>query len=123
MAATTMTSLQVVELLGKKINPDYRILLADGEFFIEHSCRQPLHMGSGVLIRHCPEGLPRPNNLEDILGYYRQREDGKWESWRSQGSAIVEESDCVTLGIYQGRDAAIAALWLCRFEIAVGSSS
>jgi hypothetical protein len=123
MAATTMTFLQVVELLGKKINPDYRILLADGEFFIEHSSRQPLHMGSGVLIRHCPEGMPRPNNLEDLLGFYKQREDGKWESWRSQGSAIVEQSDCVTLGIYQDRDAAIAALWLSRFEIAVGYSS
>ncbi|WGK63449.1 hypothetical protein QAO71_16900 (plasmid) [Halopseudomonas sp. SMJS2] len=102
---SNMTHEQVLTLLKSAANPDERVLLDDGEFFVEHNVNCSLDSGNGFL---------SARSSGDCLGGYAQRVDGMWDADTAKCPCYSGDTDCTPLGPFESRDEAIAALWLSR---------
>lgn len=105
-----MGQADVVAILKANAAADDKILLDDGEYFIQHNANYPLESSNGFLMKR------RSFGEADAIGGYDCQIEGKWHvdvtaSWDDE-----TETDCRTVGSFDDRLDAIAALWLARHE-------
>lgn len=91
-----------------------KVLMDDGDWYIEHEILQSFHQGGGFLLRRCPIKLQTPGGYE-CIGRYELR-IGKWVAWIDVPYDDEKDSDILPLGRFDTRDEAIAVLWLRRKE-------
>lgn len=116
-----MEHADVVSLLKSRGEPEDKILLDDGEYFIKHNVNCSLTSGNGFLIRRCEIGRRFPGG-EEAVGGYDLKLDGKWlvdicKPWDDE-----TETDSILLGKFDDRHDAIATLWLARHQAFCKSS-
>lgn len=110
-----MKHADVIAILTANAVPEDKILLDDGEYFIEHNVNYPLERGNGFLMKRRPVSRTFPGG-EEAIGGYDLKLDGKWQADVSAPWDEKTDSDCRSLGKFAGRLDAIATLWLARAE-------
>jgi hypothetical protein len=89
------------------------ILQQDGDFLVEVNCNGNPETTNGFLMRRCGFSLTSPEGLECVGGYNRTV-DEKWVSDIHRAPADEDDSDIESLGSFDSRDAAVAAMWEAR---------
>lgn len=110
-----MKHAEVVSLLKSRGEPEDKILLDDGEFFVEHNVNYPLNHGNGFLMRRCEISRRFPGGVEAIGGYDLKFDD-KWHADVCKPWDEETETDSIMLGAFEDRLDAIATLWLARHQ-------
>lgn len=94
---------------------DERIFIDDGTYYIQGNINGDRVDTNGFLHRRCPVSMTTPGGY-DCPGGYQRDVHGKWVAdinidWDDQS-----QSDCKSVGTFNTRNEAIAALWAHRHE-------
>lgn len=98
----------VIVILKASPATDDKIMLDDGEYFIQHNENYPLENGNGFLMKR------RALGEADAIGGYEFKIDGKWHVDVTTAWDEETDSDCRMVGVFDERLDAIPALWLAR---------
>jgi hypothetical protein len=100
----------LLALLRSNANPDFGVLLDDGEYYIEAESEE-----SGLLLRICDVKLLEKDDAECHGGYFR-REDGVWilNFCISSGEDLIENVS----GEVKDKESSIMSLWKIRHHTA-----
>lgn len=115
MTVRKMELTDVVAILAAGTAPDEKILLDDGEYFIQHNVNYAIDRGNGFLMKRVPVSHSAPGG-EIVIGEYDCKLDGKWLVDVRAPWDEIAETDCRVLGNFADRLDAIATLWLARHE-------
>lgn len=92
---------------------DGKIILDDGNYYVQLNVNYEASNAPGFLHRRCGYGLTTPGGYE-VLGSFQRAPDGKWSADVNAPLDEETDSDCLVLVDGVSRLDAIAALWTGR---------